>query len=90
MGRNEIRIRRKSLSSGSLARYRNYESLMARHERDIRIRRLSRLIIYVLITVILICTLLGAYIIHEKKKFPPNKPVKEATLVSGLQITISS
>lgn len=78
MGRNEIRIRRKSVSSGSLARYRNYESLMARHERDMRIRRLSRLIVYVLIIVILLCTFLGLYIIHEKKKFPPDKPVKEA------------
>jgi hypothetical protein len=82
MGRNEIRIRRKSISSGRLARYRNYESLMARHERDLRIRRLSRLIIYVLIIVILICTFLGVYIIHTKKTRVPNPNPKEATAIA--------
>jgi hypothetical protein len=82
MGRNEIRIRRKSISTGRLARYRNYESLMARHERDLRIRRLSRLIIYVLIIVILICTFLGVYIIHTKKTPIPNPNPKEANLVA--------
>ncbi|RAW01871.1 hypothetical protein [Pseudochryseolinea flava] len=68
MARNEIRIRRKPLSAGKLARYRNYESLMARHERDVRIKRLSKLILYVLIIVILVCTFLGVYIIREKQK----------------------
>lgn len=68
MARNEIRIRRKPLSAGKLAHYRNYENLIARHERDARIKRLSKLIIYVLVIIILICTFLGVYIIREKQK----------------------
>lgn len=73
MARNEIRIRRKPLSAGKLARYRNYENLIARHERDIRIKRLSKLIIYVLIIVILVCTFLGVYIIRQKQKAESGK-----------------
>jgi hypothetical protein len=65
------------MSAGRLARYRNYENLMARHERDLRIKRLSKLIIYVLIIVILVCTFLGVYIIRQKHKFAP-KPMKQA------------
>jgi hypothetical protein len=79
MARNEIRIRRKPLSASKLARYRNYEGLIARHERDVRIKRLSKLIIYVLIIVILTCTFLGVYIIRQKHNVAP-KPVKEDKL----------
>ena len=57
-----------------MARYRNYEHLMARHERDLRIKRLSKLILYVLIIVILICTFLGVYIIRHKKQQAPTSP----------------
>jgi nitrate reductase gamma subunit len=62
------------MSSGRIARYRDYERLMARHERDLRIRRLSRLIIYVLIIVILICTFLGVYIIRTTKHHSESTP----------------
>jgi hypothetical protein len=71
------------MSSGRIARYRDYERLMARHERDLRIRRLSRLIIYVLIIVILICTFLGVYIIRTKQNTIPNPHPKEATEAGG-------
>jgi hypothetical protein len=77
MARNEIRIRRKPLTAGKLARYRNYENIMARHERDVRIKRLSKLIIYVLIIVILVCTFLGVYIIRQKHNFAPKQKSPE-------------
>jgi hypothetical protein len=66
------------MSTGRIARYRDYERLMARHERDQRIRRLSKLIVYVLIVVILICTLLAVYIIRTNKPKLPNTQPKEA------------
>lgn len=49
MGRNEIRLRRKMMSSGRIARHRNYGELIARHEREVKIKRLTRLMIYFLL-----------------------------------------
>ena len=54
MGRNEIRLRRQRMSSGRIAQHRNYGDIMARHERDIRIRRISRIFIYFTIIAFLI------------------------------------
>lgn len=53
MGRNEIRLRRQKMSSGRIAQHRNYGELMARHERDLTIRRTVRVFIYFLIIAIL-------------------------------------
>jgi large-conductance mechanosensitive channel len=49
MGRNEIRLRRKKMSSGRIARHRNYGDLMARHEQELKIRRITRIVIYFLL-----------------------------------------
>jgi hypothetical protein len=54
MGRNEIRLRRQKMSSGRIAQHRNYGQLMQRHERDIRIRRITRIVIYFLIVLVLL------------------------------------
>lgn len=81
MGKSEIRLRRNSMSSGRIARYRNYEDLLARHERDVRIKRLSRLIVYILIIVILICTFLAVFIIRDKKTRPYPNPKQPAVTV---------
>lgn len=54
MGRNEIRLRRQKMSSGRIAQHRNYGQLMQRHERDIRIRRITRIVIYFLIVLALL------------------------------------
>lgn len=81
MGKSEIRLRRHSMSSGRIARYRNYEDLLARHERDVRIKRLSRLIVYILIIVILICTFLAVFIIKDKKTRPHPNPKQPAVTV---------
>lgn len=53
MGRNEIRLRRQKMSSGRIAQHRNYSQLMERHERDVRIRRITRTVIYFLIVLFL-------------------------------------
>ena len=54
MGRNEIRLRRQRMSSGRIAQHRNYGDIMARHERDIKLRRISRIFIYFIIIAFLI------------------------------------
>ena len=54
MGRYEIRIRRQMMTSGRISQHRNYGDIMARHERDIRIRRISRIFIYFTIIAFLI------------------------------------
>ena len=54
MGRNEIRLRRQKMSSGRIAQHRNYGQLMERHERDIRMRRITRTVIYFLIVLVLL------------------------------------
>jgi hypothetical protein len=53
MGRNEIRLRRQKMSSGRIAQHRNYNQLMERHERDVKIRRITRTVIYFLIVLFL-------------------------------------
>jgi hypothetical protein len=54
MGRNEIRLRRQKMSSGRIAQHRNYGELMARHERDTKIRRVVRVFLYFLIILFLL------------------------------------
>jgi cbb3-type cytochrome oxidase subunit 3 len=58
MGRNEIRLRRGQMSSGRIARHRNYGELMRQHGRDLKMKRVFRAFIYFLValffTIILI------------------------------------
>jgi hypothetical protein len=42
------------MSSGRIAQHRNYSDIMARHERDIRIRRVVKTFVYFLIIVALL------------------------------------
>jgi predicted nucleic acid-binding Zn ribbon protein len=58
MGRNDIRLRRHSISSGRIAQHRNYGELMARHERDQRIKRVIRVFIYFLIIAFLMVVMM--------------------------------
>ncbi len=54
MGRNEIRLRRNRISSGRIAQHRNYGDIMARHERDQKIKRIARIFTYFLIILVII------------------------------------
>ncbi len=54
MRRNDIRLNRQRLSSGRIAKHRNYDELMATHERDKKIKRIVNLLAYILITIILL------------------------------------
>lgn len=54
MGRNDIRLRRQMMSSGRIARHRNYGEIMARHERDVKVKRVIRVFVYFLIIAIIV------------------------------------
>ena len=49
MGRNEIRLRRQMMSSGRIARHRNYTELMRQHDRDTKWKRVIRVFLYFLV-----------------------------------------
>lgn len=57
MGRNEIRLRRNMMSSGRIARHRNYSELMRIHQRDTKLKRVLRVFLYFLIVLFLIILL---------------------------------
>lgn len=78
MGRNEIRLRRDRMSSGHIARHRNYDELMERHQRHLRIRRIAVACIYI----ILLISLLAIFIVSKQKKHnPPGKPSTTTALL---------
>ena len=54
MGRNEIRLRRQMMNAGRIAQHRNYSELMARHEREVKLKRITRVVIYFLIIAFLL------------------------------------
>lgn len=54
MGRNEIRLRRQMMSAGRIAQHRNYGELMARHEREVKLKRITKIFVYFLIIAFLV------------------------------------
>ncbi|MBL7844153.1 MAG: hypothetical protein KF846_11220 [Cyclobacteriaceae bacterium] len=58
MGRNEIRLRRNMMSTGRIARHRNYSELMRQHDRDTRLKRILRVFTYFLIVLFLLIILI--------------------------------
>lgn len=58
MGRNEIRLRRQLISSGRIARHRNYSELMRQHDKEVRLKRVLRVFTYFLIILFLLILLL--------------------------------
>jgi len=78
------------MSSGRIARHRDYEGLMARHERDMRIKRLSRLIVYVLIIIILICTFLALILIRQKNPGSQDPNAKQPAVSVVIQLSDQS
>lgn len=69
MSRNEIRLRRHKMSESASERFRNYSEVMRRHERDVRIKELTRVLVIFMFVVII---LLGViyYLIKLKEKSP--------------------
>jgi hypothetical protein len=76
MGRNEIRLRRQLLSTGKIARHRNYSELMKQHDRDAKMKRIFKVFMYFLI--ILFITIVLIIVIRWEAKHS-SKPTKSQT-----------
>ena len=76
MGNNEIRVRRNRISSGKIAQHRNYGDIMARLERDTKLKRMTQFLIYFLIITIMILLFISFLPIRrwEKIESPKKKP----------------
>ena len=80
MGRNEIRLRRNRMSAGRIAQHRNYGDIMARHERDQKIRRIARIFTYFIIVLVIILLFYVVRIWERKQSRPAEgtTPVEQA------------
>lgn len=67
MGRNEIRLRRQMMNAGRIAQHRNYSELMARHEREVKLKRITRVVIYFLIIAFLVVLFIMVNRLSERK-----------------------
>lgn len=72
MGRNEIRLRKQMMSTGRIARHRNYSDLMRQHERDSKLKRIFKAFTYFLI-ILFVIILLIIVIRWEKRKSQTSK-----------------
>jgi large-conductance mechanosensitive channel len=59
------------MSSGRIAQHRNYGELMARHEKEVRIKRIIKLFIYFLIIAFMIIVFIIVNRIQQKKSTSP-------------------
>ena len=80
MGRNDIRLRRNTISSGRIAQHRNYGEIMARHEKEARINRIVRIFIYFLIILFMILMFLLVRQVQEKSGNDNAKPATSAQI----------
>ena len=55
------------MSSGRISQHRNYGDIMARHERDIKLKRILRAFVYVLVIAFLVLLFLIVRQIQSKK-----------------------
>lgn len=54
MGRNEIRLRRQRMTARGIERFRNYNSVLKRHEENRRIKKIMRVFGFFLVLLIVV------------------------------------
>lgn len=57
MGKNEIRLRRQMFSAGRIAQHRNYQALVDRHYKEMKMRRITRIFIYLILILFVLITI---------------------------------
>lgn len=67
MGKHEIRLRRQRLTARGAERFRNYDSILKRHEQDQRVKKIVRIFVFFAIVLILILLLIIVSRWEEKK-----------------------
>jgi hypothetical protein len=86
MGRNEIRLRRHRMSSGRIAQHRNYSDIIARHERDVKIKHVTRVFIYF----VLILVIILAFLFVRKWEKTHTEPKESTSVVLRLPDAITN
>ena len=81
MGRNEIKLRQNNISEGHIARHRNYGLLMKRHRRDLRVRRLTIVLIYLLIIIAVTVLFIVVKKEEQHRNVPSSPPPVTALLI---------
>jgi uncharacterized protein (DUF4213/DUF364 family) len=68
------------MSSGRIAQHRNYGDIMARHERDQKIKRIARIFTYFVIILVIILLFYAVRIWERKQSMPQDDtaPVEQA------------
>ncbi len=79
MGRNEIRLRRQRMTARGIERFRNYNSVLKRHEESQRIKKVMR--VFGFFVVILIVIMLIIFLSRWE-----NRVKKEKTNVSQIEL----
>jgi hypothetical protein len=69
------------MSSGRIAQHRNYGDIMARHERDVRIKRVLRIFTYFLIAAAIVILFFMVKRI-ETKSTPKERPTQSSVYLS--------
>ena len=69
------------MSSGRIAQHRNYGDIMARHERDIRIKRIVRIFTYFLIAAALV--ILFFTVKHLENKTEPKAKSAQSSVYTS-------
>jgi len=91
MGKNEIRLRRSMISTGRIAKHRNYTELMRQHDRDTKLKRILKVFTYLLI-ILFISLILIIVIRWERRR--SLEPSGTASLIlttdQALQVTNKS
>ena len=77
MSKNEIRLRRHKLTSRGADRFRNYDNVLQRHERETRLRKMMRAVAMFLI--ILILLVLIVIVVRLEKRATKNTPTAVVT-----------
>ena len=74
MGRHEIRLRRKTMTSRRIERHKNYAGLMAQHKKTQRNRTIMRWVLFVLL--ILISLMIVLFVVERKPKLNTETPTE--------------
>jgi len=89
MGRSEIKLRRSNMSEGHIARHRNYGLLMKRHHRDLRVKRLTIALIYLLIIIAVTVLFLVVKKEEQQRKIHATPPATTLLIDPGFDVIAS-
>jgi len=79
------------MNAGNIARHRDYGSLMKRHRRDLRVRRLTIVLIYVLIIIAITALFIVVKYDEQRRRAPaPTPPDTAMTIVAAERLACAS